>query len=199
LRDPKLRSSLGEVQRFTHSQEISEMPEFHCDIHYAEKAWQRKEQRIGPTKESKRWCRAQIVALYSLLARAEPSPAVELNSAVAVVMRDGPEAGLTLIGVAFAERSACQRNNRVTFGSAPSLAPNPFRHVLWTWHNPVRVPSGADWPFLRQESAPEHPFQPYVTVAVDMHEHGSPDEKGVFVDSRILVLGYTGQAENPLP
>src|SRR4030095_14942538 len=39
----------------------------------------------------------QIVALYNLLARAEPSPVVELNRAVAVAMRDGPEAGLTLI------------------------------------------------------------------------------------------------------
>jgi RNA polymerase sigma-70 factor (ECF subfamily) len=40
---------------------------------------------------------AQIVALYSVLARAEPSPVVELNRAVAVAMRDGPEAGLSLI------------------------------------------------------------------------------------------------------
>jgi RNA polymerase sigma-70 factor (ECF subfamily) len=40
---------------------------------------------------------AQIVALYNLLARVEPSPVVELNRAVAVAMRDGPEAGLTLI------------------------------------------------------------------------------------------------------
>jgi RNA polymerase sigma factor, sigma-70 family len=39
----------------------------------------------------------QIVALYSLLARAEPSPVVELNHAVAVAMRDGPQAGLTII------------------------------------------------------------------------------------------------------
>ena len=39
----------------------------------------------------------QIVALYDLLARAEPSPVVELNRAVAVAMRDGPQAGLTLI------------------------------------------------------------------------------------------------------
>jgi RNA polymerase sigma-70 factor (ECF subfamily) len=39
----------------------------------------------------------QIVALYDLLARAEPSPIVELNRAVAVAMRDGPEAGLELI------------------------------------------------------------------------------------------------------
>jgi RNA polymerase sigma-70 factor (ECF subfamily) len=40
---------------------------------------------------------AQIVALYSLLVRVEPSPVVELNRAVAVAMRDGPEAGLQLI------------------------------------------------------------------------------------------------------
>lgn len=39
----------------------------------------------------------QIVALYSVLARVEPSPVIELNRAVAVAMRDGPEAGLKLI------------------------------------------------------------------------------------------------------
>ena len=39
----------------------------------------------------------QIVALYDLLAQAEPSPVVELNRAVAVAMRDGPAAGLALI------------------------------------------------------------------------------------------------------
>jgi hypothetical protein len=44
-------------------------------------------------------------------------------------------------------------------------------------------------------------FQPYVevTMTMDMHEHGSPNEKGVLVDSRILVLRYTGQIENALP
>jgi RNA polymerase sigma-70 factor, ECF subfamily len=40
---------------------------------------------------------AQIVALYDVLAQAHPSPVVELNRAVAVAMRDGPEAGLALI------------------------------------------------------------------------------------------------------
>jgi RNA polymerase sigma-70 factor (ECF subfamily) len=40
---------------------------------------------------------AQIVGLYNVLVRAEPSPVVELNRAVAVAMRDGPSAGLTLI------------------------------------------------------------------------------------------------------
>ena len=40
---------------------------------------------------------AQIVALYDVLMRAQPSPVIELNRAVAVAMRDGPSAGLTLI------------------------------------------------------------------------------------------------------
>jgi RNA polymerase sigma-70 factor (ECF subfamily) len=39
----------------------------------------------------------QIVALYNLLLRAEPSPVVELNRAVAVAMRDGAETGLLLV------------------------------------------------------------------------------------------------------
>jgi len=40
---------------------------------------------------------ARIVGLYDILARLEPSPVVELNRAVAVTMRDGPEADLALI------------------------------------------------------------------------------------------------------
>ncbi len=40
---------------------------------------------------------ARIVALYDLLVRVEPSPVVELNRAVAVAMRDGPLAGLSLV------------------------------------------------------------------------------------------------------
>ena len=39
----------------------------------------------------------EIVGLYDLLLRVAPSPVVELNRAVAVAMRDGPEAGLTII------------------------------------------------------------------------------------------------------
>lgn len=40
---------------------------------------------------------SQIVALYDLLMQAEPSPVVELNRAVAIAMRDGPQSGLILI------------------------------------------------------------------------------------------------------
>ena len=39
----------------------------------------------------------EIVGLYDVLARIDPSPVVELNRAVAVAMRDGPAAGLALI------------------------------------------------------------------------------------------------------
>jgi len=40
---------------------------------------------------------SEIVGLYDVLLRAEPSPVVELNRAVAVAMRDGPAAGLELV------------------------------------------------------------------------------------------------------
>ena len=49
----------------------------------------------APTAAATDW--AQIVGLYDVLMRAEPSPVVELNRAAAVAMRDGPAAGLALI------------------------------------------------------------------------------------------------------
>lgn len=39
----------------------------------------------------------QVVALYEVLGRVSPSPVVELNRAVAVAMRDGPQAGLAAL------------------------------------------------------------------------------------------------------
>ena len=39
----------------------------------------------------------QIVGLYDVLLRADPSPVIELNRAAAIAMRDGPSAGLALI------------------------------------------------------------------------------------------------------
>src|ERR687894_193536 len=49
----------------------------------------------APTPAATDW--AQIVALYDMLAQAHPSPVVELNRAVAVAMRDRPDARLALI------------------------------------------------------------------------------------------------------
>jgi RNA polymerase sigma-70 factor, ECF subfamily len=49
----------------------------------------------APTAASTDW--AEIVALYDLLSRADASPVIGLNRAVAVAMRDGPAAGLAII------------------------------------------------------------------------------------------------------
>src|SRR5262249_50156617 len=43
----------------------------------------------------------EIVGLYDILLRTDPSPVVELNRAVAVAMRDGPAAGVRLIDEIF--------------------------------------------------------------------------------------------------
>jgi RNA polymerase sigma-70 factor, ECF subfamily len=50
----------------------------------------------------------QIVALYDQLLRILPSPVVELNRAVAIAMRDGPEAGLAQIDAVLGDSSGKQ-------------------------------------------------------------------------------------------
>ena len=45
----------------------------------------------------------QIIVLYTLLLQREPTPVVALNRAVAVAMRDGPQAGLELIDALMAQ------------------------------------------------------------------------------------------------
>jgi RNA polymerase sigma-70 factor (ECF subfamily) len=55
----------------------------------------------APTAAATDW--AQFVGLYDVLLRADPSPVVELNRAVAVAMRDGPAAGLALIDALLAK------------------------------------------------------------------------------------------------
>jgi len=49
----------------------------------------------APSTAATDW--AEIVGLYDLLRRSDPSPVIELNRAVAVAMRDGPAAGLALV------------------------------------------------------------------------------------------------------
>ena len=49
----------------------------------------------APSATATDW--GEIVGLYDVLARADSSPIIELNRAVAVAMRDGPAAGLVLI------------------------------------------------------------------------------------------------------
>ncbi|WP_027037982.1 RNA polymerase sigma factor [Mesorhizobium ciceri] len=45
----------------------------------------------------------QIVALYDVLSRVDPSPVVALNRAAAIAMRDGPQAGLAAIEMIMAQ------------------------------------------------------------------------------------------------
>ena len=49
----------------------------------------------APAPEATDW--AEIVGLYDVLLRIDPSPVIELNRAVAVAMREGPAAGLALV------------------------------------------------------------------------------------------------------
>ena len=49
----------------------------------------------APTAAATDW--GEIVSLYDVLARADASPVIELNRAVAVAMRDGPAAGLAIV------------------------------------------------------------------------------------------------------
>lgn len=49
----------------------------------------------APNPEETDW--REIVGLYDLLLQIYPSPVVELNRAIAIAMRDGPNAGLALI------------------------------------------------------------------------------------------------------
>jgi RNA polymerase sigma-70 factor, ECF subfamily len=91
----------------------------------------------------------QIVGLYDVLQRASPSPVVELNRAVAIAMRDTPQAGLMLIDgilargdlddyfLAHAARAdLCRRlgrtvEARASYARALSLArPEPVRRFL---------------------------------------------------------------------
>lgn len=55
----------------------------------------------APSTAATDW--AQIVGLYEVLMRVEPSPVIALNRAVAVAMRDGPAAGLALVDALLAE------------------------------------------------------------------------------------------------
>ncbi len=49
----------------------------------------------APSSADTDW--GEIVGLYDVLLRIDPSPVVELNRAVAVAMREGPQAGLALV------------------------------------------------------------------------------------------------------
>jgi len=57
----------------------------------------------APSAAATDW--SEIIGLYDVLARLDPSPVVALNRAVAVAMRDGPQAGLGLVEELLSELS----------------------------------------------------------------------------------------------
>jgi RNA polymerase sigma-70 factor (ECF subfamily) len=56
---------------------------------------------VAPSAAKTNWSR--IVALYDELLRQSPSPVISLNRAIAVGMRDGPDAGLALLDAVASE------------------------------------------------------------------------------------------------
>jgi RNA polymerase sigma-70 factor (ECF subfamily) len=79
----------------------------------------------------------QIVALYNQLVRIQPAPVVHLNRAVAIAMRDGPEAGLTHIDAVLEHGElanyylAHSARAEFTAGSAGPLRLGPLMRKLW--------------------------------------------------------------------
>ncbi len=70
----------------------------------------------------------RIVALYDQLLRIQPSPVVELNRAVAVAMRDGPEAGLAQID-AVLERYSGKQGDLANYYLAHSARADLYRRL----------------------------------------------------------------------
>lgn len=75
----------------------------------------------APHPESTDW--QEIAALYDLLQSAAPSPVVELNRAVAIAMRDGPEAGLVVI------QSILERGDLADYHFAYSASADLYRRL----------------------------------------------------------------------
>lgn len=80
----RVRASVGAVYRAESRRVLATLIRLLGSFDLAEEARQRTD-----------W--TQILGRYDLLSRADASPLVELNRAVAVAMRDGPAAGLALI------------------------------------------------------------------------------------------------------
>ena len=89
----------------------------------------------APSAQATDW--AQIVGLYDVLLRADPSPVVELNRAAALAMRDGPLAGLQIIDPILA------RGDLVDYHLAHSARADLCRRLGRTAEARVSVPAGA--------------------------------------------------------
>ena len=82
----RITEARGLIEQALHSRRIG---------HYVLQAAIAAVHTEAPSADETDW--AQIVALYDVLRRVDPSPVVALNRAAAVSMRDGPQAGLAAI------------------------------------------------------------------------------------------------------
>ena len=92
----------------------------------------------------------EIVGLYDLLLRLTPSPIVALNRAVAIAMRDGPEAGLAaldaLLAGGRARRATSSRTPRArTSAAAWAATPRRARPISAPSSSRRRARRGASW------------------------------------------------------
>jgi RNA polymerase sigma-70 factor (ECF subfamily) len=70
----------------------------------------------------------QIVAIYDQLLQVQPSPVVQLNRAVAIAMRDGPEAGLAHIDTVL-EPSSGKQGELANYYLAHSARADMYRRL----------------------------------------------------------------------
>jgi RNA polymerase sigma-70 factor (ECF subfamily) len=75
----------------------------------------------APTAADTDW--AEIVALYDVLLRVDPSPVVELNRAVAVAMRDGPAEGVAIVD------TILERGELLTYRFAHAVRADLYRRL----------------------------------------------------------------------
>src|SRR3989449_11066372 len=104
------------------------------------------------TRCSRDWssdvCSSDLVGLYDVLARVEPSPVIELNRAAAVAMRDGPAPGLALIDAILA------RGDLTDYHLAHSARADLCR----------RLGRAAEAPAPRERGPPPTPPEPHPRV-----------------------------------
>jgi RNA polymerase sigma-70 factor (ECF subfamily) len=71
----------------------------------------------APSVDATDW--QEVVGLYDVLLQMDPSPVIELNRAVAIAMRDGPAAGLTIVDAILARGDL--RDYRLTHAARADL------------------------------------------------------------------------------
>ena len=145
----------------------------------------------------------QIVGLYDVLLRADPSPVIELNRAVAVAMRDGPDEGLALIDellargelteyrLAHAARAElCRRLGR-------TATPAPLTHVPWRspgWSRSDGSWSGS-WQVWETDTAPSADVDPAVCRTTRRHER--PPGGAILENHEVSVPCLSRRSEAP--